>query len=124
MDIIGKLIERSESRENDRGNRVHSLHVGGERYRYDFKICTSEKGWRQYDTWQDASYFGVWVHVEDRRVVTFAEGDLTIVACPTLESFRAELEDAEKFYGDPPPAFKTIDNDGTVTHYFDERPSV
>ena len=31
------------------------------------------------DTDQDAWYFGVWVHPITRRVVTYAEGDVTIV---------------------------------------------
>ena len=29
--------------------------------------------------------------------------------------------DMAEFYGDPPPAFKAIDKDGTITHHFDER---
>jgi len=110
---------------NGRGNTITRSFLGdAERYLFDFNICSSEKGWKQYDTHQDAPYFGVWVHVEKRQVVTFCEGDLSVVDCPTIESFRAELEDAERVYGDPPPAFTTIDDDGTVTHYFDERPKV
>jgi hypothetical protein len=96
---------------------------GSNRYHFDFGPC-SGNGWRQYDTKQDASYFGVWVHIEKRMTVTFSEGDLSVVVCPTIETFRAELEDAAKTYGDPPPAFKAIADDGTVTHYFDERPTV
>ena len=123
--LIDKVIAQIEPTENERGNRVYRLSIGsGERYDFDFKICTPDLGWKQYDTSQDAWYFGVWVHVEKRLTVTFAEGDLTVVECPTLETFRAELEDAEKFYGDPPPMAIGIDLDGSVTEFYDERPKV
>ena len=32
----------------------------GDRYTYDFGLCTYEKGWAQVDTAKDASYFGTW----------------------------------------------------------------
>ena len=34
----------------------------GDRYVYDFGLCTYEKGWAQVDTAQDASYFGTWAN--------------------------------------------------------------
>lgn len=96
---------------------------GGNRYRYDFKVLTSEKGWKQYDTKQDASYFGVWVNSSKRSIFTFCEGDTTLVKCHTPESFAAELADMAKFYGPPPPMAVGIEKDGAITHYFDERPT-
>ena len=99
-------------------------YVEGDRYQFDFDHCTSAKGWTQYDTDQDASYFGVWVHQEQRQVLTFAEGDLSLVTCPTADHFRAELAGMAKSYGDPPPAFVAIDTEtGNVTRYYDERPT-
>ncbi len=68
---------------------------GGDRYAYDFGPC---KGWIQFDTHQDASYFGLWVDTTSRRTFTYCEGDRTLVVCPTQASFRAELEDASRFY--------------------------
>ena len=59
---------------NERGNKIRRGFVMGDRYAFDFKHCTALKGWRQFDTEQDASYFGVWVHTGKRQVVTFAEG--------------------------------------------------
>ena len=121
-----KLIDLAQQvtpDKNSRGNLVHRLHAGGDRYHFDVKECSPSDGWKQYDTKQDAWYFGVWVHVEKRMTVTYAEGDLTVVVCPTRETFCAELKDAAECYGDPPPAFTTIDADGGVTHYFDERPT-
>lgn len=125
MNLIDKVIRKIKPSKNERGNQVYQLHIGsGERYEFDFKICSAKNGWRQFDTSQDASYFGMWVHLERRLTVTFAEGDLTVVECPTRESFRAELKDAEEFYGDPPPMAVSINSDGTMTKFYDERPKV
>ncbi len=94
-----------------------------DRYRYDFTTHTPDKGWQQYDTEQDASYFGVWVHAADRVIVCFAEGDETTTASPTAEAFRAELAALAAFHGPPPPSMIVIDADGSVTHHFDTRPT-
>lgn len=99
-----------ESQEtNARGNAIYREHVGGDRYRFDFDLCNSAKGWQQWDTAQDASYFGVWVHVEMRKVCSFAEGDVTVVTCPDDEHFNAEIASMEAFYGAPPPALIVLD---------------
>ena len=104
---------------NDRGNEVFRGFSPGDRYQYDFGPCSRQKGWTQYDTDQDAHYFGVWVHVKDRMVFTYCEGDTILVKCPSLESFRAELSSMAEFYGDPPPAMRVIDADGSLTEVYD-----
>lgn len=117
---------------NDRGNRVYrdsdadrqlGIGAGGSRYAYDFRADWLTT-WQQYDTDQDANYFGVWVDVKGMRTFTFAEGDRILVECDNSAAFAAELADMATFYGDPPAAFTTIDLDGTVTRYYDERPVV
>ena len=109
--------------QNDRGNPVTMLrHIEGRnRYHYDFEACTPADGWKQYDTDQDAHYFGVWIHLERREILTYAEGDEIRTTCPTPETFRAELDHMAQFYGPPPPYAVAIDHDGTVTHYVQER---
>lgn len=110
-----------EVRTNKNGNEVRDgFLLNGERYEFDFGAC-SGGGWIQYDTKQDASYFGVWVNVGERLTFTFAEGDTSLVTCPTLESFRAELASMQEFYGDPPPMAVGFDLDGTRTEYYDEK---
>ena len=94
-----------------------------DRYIFDMKLCLGSEGWQQYDTSQDAWYFGVWVHLEDRQVVTYAEGDLSIDTYDTAEAFRAQLKSMAEFYGDPPPAFTALGLDGSVSQYFDTRPT-
>ena len=122
--------EPESTHTNKRGNAVKSwgcgaarAFCGGERYYWDFGPCGPGTTWKQYDTDQDAWYFGVWVEPERRLVLTYAEGDLSLVECGTAESFKAELANMAEFYGDPPPAFTVIDQDGTVTQHYDTRPT-
>lgn len=109
---------------NSRGNIVRrGFDENLDRYAFDFGPCAPGSGWAQYDTDQDAAHFGIWVHVEQRRVTTFAEGDITIIDCPTAESFAAELASMAEFYGPPPAALIVYDLDaGTRTEVIQERP--
>lgn len=125
-------LARSErgSWRNERGNLVRDLtprRISGTRYQFDEMLAwpgAKYTGWAQYDTDQDAEYFGVWVNVEKRMTLTYAEGDVTLVYCPTVESFRAEMKDAARFYGPPPPAFIVIDRDAkSITNVYDRRPA-
>ena len=110
---------------NERGNLVkYYITSIGCRYVFDFNYLTKETGWKQFDTDQDASYFGVWVHENDRRIVTYAEGDLTEVICLDHEGFAAEIRSMEEFYGPAPPAFRVIDQKGNVINIYDSRPGV
>jgi hypothetical protein len=100
----------------------HAFLQDANRYAFDFGSCSSEAGWRQFDTRQDNWYFGVWVHPESMRIVTYAEGDLTIQTAETPEEYHEELAHMAEIYGAPPPAFSTIDADGALTRHYDERP--
>lgn len=130
MDIRNKMPGFHKGTRNlDNGDSIEEHFwpsgQGGERYYFDFMEGFLGGGWQQYDTDQDAWYFGVWVNIERREILTYAEGDITLRACASVESLKAQLESMAKFYGDPPPAFTSIDtNTGQVTHYIDERPGV
>jgi hypothetical protein len=123
LEGIKKLVDGGDTWKNDRGNTVQSrtVYTIQDRYFFDGKLCTRALGFEQFDTDQDAWYFGVWVNREDRATVTYAEGDLSLVVCASEESFRAEIADMENFYGEAPPMAKSIDADGTVTEYYDNR---
>ncbi len=83
------------SETNHNGCKIErSFHVYRERYYYDQAL----NDWKQYDTPQDASYFGVWTEKHSLQILTFAEGDETRVTAPNQESFDAELADMDKFY--------------------------
>ena len=49
-----------------------------DRYTYDFGACSAENGYCQIDTPQDAAYFGIWTNPDERKIITYCEGDLTI----------------------------------------------
>lgn len=114
-----------QDRVNERGNTIHDrFHPDIDRYLFDFKICTRELGWLQFDTDQDAWYFGIWVNPEKRQVVNYAEGDISIINCPTELSYHAELRAMAEFHGEPPPMAIGIDCEtGVVTKFYDERPT-
>ena len=115
-------VRPSESRStNERGNVVvRWFHCDSSRYGYDLKL--HERGWQQWDTVQDAWYFGVWVHKELRQTFTYAEGDCIQVFCADAASFRAEIADAERFYGKAPPMAIAYDVEAkTRTEYYDSR---
>lgn len=61
--------------------------LGGERYAFDEHL----KGWEQFDTAQDAPYYGIWTSVDRMATVSFCEGDVTLVVAPDLEAFRTEV---------------------------------
>ena len=98
--------------------------LDGSRYRYDEKLKAAE-GWKQFDTSQDAWYFGVWANLRTLQTFCYAEGDTTMTTVTTEDEMRAELKEMEEFYGSPPPAFRVIDFEkGTRTEYYDERPTL
>ncbi len=105
---------------NERGNIIADASWSGDRYKFDFDLCTHDKGWEQYDTDQDAWYFGSWVHAATRTIVTYAEGDITVVRCLTAESFNAEIASANEFYGAGFIA-KAIDENGHCTTLIQDR---
>lgn len=86
---------------NERKNLVTSAFVENlSRYFFDERVTRQGAGWQQWDTSQDASYFGVWVHRDLRQILTFAEGDITVVECLDDERFKAEIESMERLYLD------------------------
>ena len=121
-----KLFPNGDKSVNEHGNTVYSAFIGSrDRLEFDMGPCSHDKGWEQYDTDQDAWYFGVWIHREKRMTATYAEGDFSVVTCHTLESFRKEVEGMNAFYGKPPPWAIALDvENGTETHYIQERPKL
>lgn len=114
----GNTIYRSE----DADNKI-KLRAGQARYVYDGTLCA--QGWQQYDTYQDAWYFGVWVNLELRQIFTYAEGDRSLIECPNEQTLCAELTYMSAFYGEPPSSFRVYDLDnGSATAFYEERPTV
>ena len=89
------------------------------RYVYDLAYCTKAEGWKQYDTEQDAPYFGMWYHEKKRILVTYAEGDETIQIADDVESWKKLMKETGEWAGDPPPYAIALDLQGNETHYYD-----
>lgn len=106
---------------DEKADAALGLPRGTSRYFYDLELL--KRGWRQYDTDQDAAYFGVWVHPQKMEIMTYAEDDRSFSRAATQDAFKCELERMEEFYGPTPPAFVAFGADGTVTHYMDARPT-
>ena len=119
MQNAAKTNERMVYRNNEADDIMGG--IGFDRYIYDLKLCTKSKGWKQFDTADDAWYHGVWVNLAERKTFTYCEGDRILVVCPTLESFKVELDNLVAFHGDAPPTL-TLITKGAVTKYYDERP--
>jgi hypothetical protein len=97
-----------------------SAHSDDGRYPWDHALLPL--GWRQWDTDQDAWYFGIWVHKELREVFTYAEGDCVHVLCADAATFRAHLQALLDAHPAHPPAIIELDFDTlTRTEIRDKR---
>lgn len=118
VETLTKGLKYLRTTQNQRGNRVDYWFDGGpERSRYRFD---SKPGWVQYDTSQDAWYFGVWVNQSERKILTYAEGDVSVVTCPTVDQFNAEISKLNAFY-EAGFIAKSYDKDGAETVYRQDR---
>lgn len=96
------LIEtgNTDDKPNERGNTVHRLSCDSQRYLVDFAEDFTAEHWQQYDTDQDAWYFGVWVNPHSLRILTYCEGDWSLVSCLDNELYNAEIASMNEFYGE------------------------
>lgn len=73
------------------GAYIRGFEFAAERYQWDCDRCTYAKGWAQMTTYQDASYFGIWVNPTECQIFTFCEGDTSLYVGDSDADFRAEL---------------------------------
>lgn len=124
--LVGMLkgIGGSGCHENAHGNMVHRANFRtddiDDRYCVDFADDFDKGGWLQFDTDQDASYYGVWVSPKQLLTLTFAEGDWCLVVCKDTECYFAEIRDLIEFHK-PGMIGKTISMDGRVREYYQDR---
>jgi hypothetical protein len=100
-----------------------------ERYAFDFRFCARSDGWQQFDTTQDAPYFGIWVHLAKRVVCKFIEGEVYIRVANDRATLKTYLEKLCAYHGDAPPAATVLDfdDDGEleqVTQVYDPHPTI
>lgn len=65
--------------------------VMSDRYKYDFRLLTYDRGWAQVDTRQDASYYGTWTNPTTLEIFNYCEGDTTLTKCETDTEYVGEL---------------------------------
>lgn len=81
--------------------RRHRDHLGGaDRYGFDFKRCRSSEGWAQFDTKQDAWYYGNWINPGKREIISYCEGDVTHTVCDSEVEFKTELQQMIQWHVD------------------------
>lgn len=113
-------MAQEKERTNERGNKIqHLFESNYDRYKFDFGHCKG-KDWLQFDTSQDAWYFGVWVNKAERKIVNYCEGDVYITTCPTVESFNEEIKAMCEFY-DEGYIFKVIDGANKLLTFRQDR---
>lgn len=54
--------------------------------------------WHEENAFSDYPYRVVWVNLLDRRILTYCEGDVTLVEAQCTQAFYKELDDCAKFY--------------------------
>lgn len=80
------------------GNRLEEyFKCNGERYAMDFQECHMRGDWYQFDTDQDASYYGHWCNPVLGLVLSYIEGDIYLIHCKTNAAYRAELDAMESW---------------------------
>lgn len=80
------------------GNRLWDCSAcGGDRYAFDFAHCGLKSDWYQYDTAQDANYYGIWVNPVKRQIVSYTEGDIRFIQADDADGYRAELASMDEW---------------------------
>lgn len=120
--LMAATIEQWITRINRFGDRTdlndgtvrHCLHRDAERYAIDFAEDFKAGGWKQFDTSQDAWYFGVWVNPSRLGVLTYCEGDWSFEVCPGKDQYNALIRSMCECYDDGYVA-KSIDVESGIT---------
>lgn len=98
--FVASMFEGVKEESNQHGNTVRRKFMSSSRYVVDFAEDFLLEGWQQFDTDQDAAYFGFWVNSSRRETLIYAEGDWTLVSCPTWDSYVAEIRSAVQHFGE------------------------
>ena len=110
---IDRLLDGADETVNRHGNRVRHLLLPGDRYLFDFNLSGE---WDQFDTENDASYFGVWVNKSKLRLLSFVEGDLYLTLCADAAAYDAEISDRCSSYGRS-PIYVAVSDDQITAGY-------
>ena len=56
--------------------------------------------WHEEEAFGDYPYRAVWINMRNRQVLTYCEGDVSMLQANCASDFYSELEDTSKFYKD------------------------
>ncbi|MCT7992488.1 hypothetical protein [Laspinema olomoucense] len=103
------------------GKKIYRWFADSERYFIDFADDYHQHGLIQYDTDQDAPYFGVWISPTKMLTLTYCEGDWSLVICDNPITYNSEVDLIVEFY-EKAPGFVSIDIDEkTITKYYQSK---
>jgi hypothetical protein len=88
---------------------IRDFIVDGDRYEFDFKLCTVAKGYGQIDTEQDCWYYGCWASPERLQIVSYSEGDVMVTTCSNPAEFAQEIRKLVEWNREHGWEFKGID---------------
>tara|TARA_R100001443_G_scaffold4759_1_gene13340 strand:- start:53 stop:403 length:351 start_codon:yes stop_codon:yes gene_type:complete len=73
------------------------------------RYCFDNKGYAQLDTSEDAWYYGHWIDFKNLKIISYAEGDVSIETCENKEEFKKLLKKTVDFLKFKTESFKGID---------------
>lgn len=100
----------------DRATRRHFASTG--RYVVDFAPGFTSSSWVQFDTPDDAAYFGLWVDPVRWLTLCYTEGDWTFCEFSSAEAYNARIRALCEFH-EPTRYALAIDKDGATAYYQD-----
>ena len=92
----------------------------GDRYGFDAGMCSYANGFAQIDTKQDAWYFGTWVNPTERKIVSFAEGDIAIETAEDDDELVAALRASAKWNNEAGWGFAIDPGTGDMRQKFEQ----
>ena len=92
--------EPDNTRVNPQGNILAHSFCHHDRYLWDFCSEFTSAGFKQFDTDQDAHYFGTWVNPQTMEVFSYIEGDVHLVVCEDKEQYNKEIQSMIDYYGE------------------------
>lgn len=89
--------------------KLHRSFESTTRYSFDTKECSYRNGWAQIDTLSDAWYYGQWCNPQELKIVSYAEGDITVTECESEEEFVEQLLEIKSWHNGSGWTFRGID---------------
>lgn len=114
--LLNLIRENGKAGTVGTGAVIYRWFYDSERYVVD--CAEDSKSWDQFDTSQDAPYFGVWVNPTDLMTLSYCEGDWSLVECSSVQQYNAEIQNMIECY-DAGYICKAIGPEHTTTYVQD-----